>query len=116
MRNFIYLNFNKLIFENIINNLTLYYGSKNDFDEFNLSGFGLSDNGQLGYGTYLTNDYEYPETYSEVYECKVDIQNPLVLTDFRYETSPDRLKEEFNADNVHHLTSILKKKVMILLF
>lgn len=112
MKNSIYLKFKELLFENITNNLILYHGSNNDFEEFDLNFFnaGSFDGGWLGYGVYLTNDYEYAESYGDVYKCKVDVQNPLILTDIMYSMNPDKLKNEFNAKNSRQLTSILTNK------
>lgn len=77
--------------ENInTNDLILYHGTKKDFNEFDLRFFnsGSSDGGWLGYGIYLTNDYEYAESYGDVLECKVNITNPYILEDYLYSIRP----------------------------
>jgi hypothetical protein len=65
--------------ENLNNTYTLYHGTKKDFESFDLKYFGSSDSGWLGYGVYLTNDYEYAESYGNVLECKVILNNPYIL-------------------------------------
>lgn len=91
-------------------NLTLYHGTKNKFDNFDLKFFnsGSADGGWLGYGIYLTNDYEYAESYGDVLECKVYIENPYILTDSLYSTRPVKLKDELNANTAKDITIKLK--------
>lgn len=90
--------------------LILYHGTKNKFDDFDLKFFNSStaDGGWLGYGIYLTNDYEYAETYGDVLECKVHIENPYILTDSLYSTRPVKLRDELNVKNAKEITAKLK--------
>lgn len=90
---------------------TMYHGTNNEFKDFNLSLFGSSDNGWLGKGIYFTNDYDYAKSYTDidvVKEVKLHIKNPYIITDSTYSRRPDKLREEFNANNSTELTKKLK--------
>ena len=102
------------LFENSINKkYILYHGTTNNFTDFHLHSFGLNDSGWLGYGIYLTNDYEYAKSYSEpngyVLKCEVILNNPFVLTDFKYSTTPDKLNNEMGSIKSFETTKKLQK-------
>lgn len=90
--------------------LILYHGTKNKFDDFDLRFFNsaTADGGWLGFGIYLTNDYEYAESYGDVLECKVYIENPYILTDPLYSRRPVKLKNELNVNTAKEITTKLK--------
>lgn len=89
---------------------TLYHGTKNKFNNFDLKFFnsGAGDNGWLGYGIYLTNDYEYAESYGDVLECKVNINKPYILTNFLYSIKPEKLRNELKVNSSREITNKLK--------
>ena len=104
------------IFESInenkdINNLTLYHGTNNKFNNFDLKFFnsGSGDGGWLGYGIYLTNDYEYAESYGDVLECEVKLNNPYILEDSIYSRRPEKLNNELGTNNSRETTNKLKQ-------
>lgn len=101
---------NSFINEDIQDNLILYHGTKNNFNSFDLKFYnsGSGDGGWLGYGIYLTNDYEYAESYGDVLECRVNIKNPYVLTDYIYSTRPQKLNNELNSNNSKDTTKKLQ--------
>lgn len=104
-------NFKQFVNEsNNINDLILYHGTNNDFNAFDLNFFnsGSGDGGWLGRGIYLTNDYEYAESYGDVLECKVSLNNPYILTDYQYSTRPQKLNNELSANNSSETTKKLK--------
>lgn len=89
----------------------MYHETNQEFDQFSLKMFGLSDNGWLGKGIYFTNDYDYAKSYTDidsVKEVKLTIKNPYIITDSIYSRRPDKLREEFNANNSTELTKKLK--------
>ena len=90
----------------------LYHGTKYNFDKFDLKFFnaGSGDGGWLGRGIYLTNDYEYAESYGNVLECKVNIKNPYIVTDFIYSRSPEKLANDLGVNNAWQITSKLIKE------
>ena len=96
---------------NDLANLILYHGTNNNFNKFDLKFFnvGSGDGGWLGYGVYLTNDYEYAESYGDVLECKVTLDNPYILEDYAYSTQPNRLSNELNVNNSREVTNKLKE-------
>lgn len=91
----------KYLMENSTNDITLYHGTSNQFNSFDLKFFnsGSGDGGWLGHGIYLTNDYEYAESYGDVLECKVNLNNPYVLTDYLYSSRPLKLANELGVSN-----------------
>ncbi len=91
------------------NNLILYHGTRKNFNVFDLNFFnsGSADGGWLGYGIYLTNDYNYAESYGNVLECEVKINNPYVLTDYLYSTRPEKLNDELGTHNAKQTTKKL---------
>lgn len=106
----------KLLREGLIKETTiktlLYHGTKHNFDKFDLKFFnaGSGDGGWLGRGVYLTNDYEYAESYGNVLECKVNIKNPYIITDFIYSRSPEKLANDLGVNNSREITSKLIKE------
>lgn len=100
-----------LLKENVIKT-PLYHGTKYNFDKFDLKFFnaGSGDGGWLGRGVYLTNDYEYAESYGNVLECKVNINNPYIITDFIYSRSPEKLANDLGVENAREITSKLIKE------
>lgn len=100
---------NKQLSENINSELILYHGTKSNFNNFDLKFFGSSDGGWLGYGVYLTNDYEYAESYGNVLECKVILKNPYVLTDEIYSRRPQLLNNQLGTHNSIATTKKLKE-------
>ena len=91
--------------------LVLYHGTKNNFNDFDLKYFnhGSSDGGWLGYGIYLTNDYEYAESYGDVLVCNVKLENPYILKEFSYSTRPEKLIKELGVNNSREVTNKLKE-------
>ena len=59
--------------------LIVYHGSRNwDFEEFEESWIGLTDEGYYGIGFYFTNSLEEAESYgSNIYSCYLSCQNPF---------------------------------------
>lgn len=92
----------------LVDDLVFYHGTKNNFDKFNLSQFGLSDGGWLGRGIYLTNDINYAESYGNVLKCKIDIKYPYILTDYTYSRSPNKLMNNLGVPNS---TGVTKKLI-----
>jgi len=90
-------------------NLILYHGTRKNFNFFDLNFFnsGSGDGGWLGYGIYLTNDYEYAESYGDVLECEVKLNNPYVLTDYLYSIRPEKLNDELGTHNGKQTTKKL---------
>lgn len=90
----------------------LYHGTKYNFDKFDLKFFnaGSGDGGWLGRGVYLTNDYEYAESYGNVLECKVNVNNPYIVTDYVYSRSPEKLANDLGVNNSREITSKLIKE------
>lgn len=92
----------------------LFHGTTSRFDKFDIKFFnaGSGDNGWLGYGVYLTNDYAYAESYAEpngsVLECNITCNRPYILTDYKYSTQPLRLMRELGVNNSHGVTQKLK--------
>lgn len=112
LRKFIHTTIREYLNENMnINNLILYHGTNNDFNNFDLKFFnsGSGDGGWLGYGIYLTNDYEYAESYGDVLECKVTLNNPYILEDYTYSTRPQKLNNELVTNNSRETTNKLKE-------
>lgn len=110
----------RIIFEEIskysltnggIQRITLYHGTKNKFDSFDLKFFnqGSFDGGWLGYGVYLTNDYNYAESYGDVLECEVTLHKPYIITEYSYSTEPERLRNELGVKSSREVTSKLKQ-------
>jgi hypothetical protein len=99
-----------------VNDGSFYHGSPHLFDEFSLNKFGRSDDGWLGYGVYLTNDYTYANSYAVnhdngyLYECQVNIKNPFILLDRLYSSRPSLLKNRLNVHNSPSATKLLKNK------
>ena len=89
----------------------LYHGTKKNFKNFDLRFFnsGSGDGGWLGYGIYLTNDYEYAESYGDILECSVFLKNPYILKDYSYSTSPNKLAEELNVNSAKGISATLMK-------
>lgn len=87
----------------------LYHGTKNSFHSFDLKFFnqGSGDGGWLGYGVYLTNEFEYAESYGEVLECEVFVKNPYILTDHMYSRRPERLNQELQTRSSRETTKKL---------
>lgn len=105
-------NFNYFINENEnLNNFILYHGTKNNFNSFDLKFFnsGSGDGGWLGYGIYLTNDYEYAESYGNILECNVTLKKPYILEDYSYSTKPEKLNNELGTNNSKETTNKLKE-------
>lgn len=100
-----------LIKESLISS-PLYHGTKYNFDKFDLKFFnsGSGDGGWLGRGIYLTNDYEYAESYGNVLECTVNIKNPYIITDYVYSRSPEKLANDLGVNNSREITSKLIKE------
>lgn len=100
---------NNFLNESINKKMILYHGTRKDFDKFNLSQFnsGSGDGGWLGYGIYLTNDYEYAESYGDVLECEVYMYNPFIVDDYKYSTSPNKLMNELGVVNSKGITNKL---------
>ena len=90
----------------------LYHGTKYNFGDFDLKFFnqGSGDGGWLGYGIYLTNDYEYAESYGNVLTCKVNIKNPYIISEFSYSRSPEKLANELGVKNAREITYKLSKE------
>lgn len=106
--------FKQFINESNQDKLILYHGTKLDFNEFDLKkfGWGSGDGGWLGYGIYLTNDYDYAESYAKngyLLTCEIQINNPYILTDFRYSYQPLRLNNELETFNSKATTKKLKE-------
>lgn len=100
------------IFENKTNKkLILYHGTNNEFNEFNLKLFnvGSGDGGWLGYGIYLTNNYDYAKSYGKVLKCEVTLNNLYLLEDSEYSRRPNRLNNELNVYNSRDATKKLKE-------
>lgn len=94
-----------------VNDILLYHGTnRNRFEQFDLKYFGSSDGGWLGYGIYFTNEYEYAESYCEkegyLYSVKLNLKNPLILNDIKY-NRPLMLKNEYNVHTAKDLTTKL---------
>lgn len=114
------MNIKKIIKEEIekvniiefVNNSKLYHGTEKNFEKFDLKYFnqGSVDGGWLGKGIYLTNDFEYAESYGNVLECKVNIRNPFILTDEIYQRRPDKLKNELKVNTASDVTHLLVNK------
>lgn len=107
----------EILKEKTINNVglmtqILYHGTKYEFDKFDLNFFnsGSGDGGWLGYGIYLTNDYEYAESYGNVLECKINIKNPYIISEFSYSKSPEKLANELGVKNAREITKKLIKE------
>ena len=100
-----------LIKESLISS-PLYHGTKYNFEKFDLKFFnsGSGDGGWLGRGIYLTNDYEYAESYGNVLECTVNIKNPYIITDYVYSRSPEKLANDLGVTNSREITSKLIKE------
>lgn len=96
----------------MISRMDLYHGTEEDFDSFSLRYFnrGSGDGGWLGYGIYLTNDFDYAESYGDVLVCSVNVRNPLVLTDHLYSSRPYKLANKFGARGARELTFKLKSE------
>ena len=101
----------------------MYHGTDNGgFNTFDINKFGKNDNGWLGKGFYLTNDFDYAESYAkelysdeytqngEVKETYINLKNPYILTDEKYSRNPTLLQEELGAKNSTEVTEILKTK------
>ena len=101
----------------------MYHGTDNGgFNTFDINQFGKNDNGWLGKGFYLTNDFDYAESYAkelysdeytqngEVKETYINLKNPYILTDEKYSRNPTLLQEELGAKNSTEVTEILKTK------
>lgn len=97
-----------LLTEKLKSSLILYHGTENNFTEFNLSRFGESDDGWLGYGIYLTNNYEYAESYGKVLTCKINITNPYILTEYSYSIRPEKLCSDLDVSDSYQITKKLK--------
>lgn len=97
-----------LIKENL-SNLILYHGTEHDFSRFDLKFFnsGSGDGGWLGRGVYLTNDYEYAESYGNVLECRVNITKPYILNEYSYSRNPEKLMNNLGVKNANEVTSKL---------
>lgn len=107
----------RIIFEEISRHtgnqkLTLYHGTKSNFNQFDLRFFnqGSFDGGWLGYGVYLTNDYNYAESYGDVLECEVHLRKPYVITEYGYSTEPERLRNELGVRTAREITDTLKQQ------
>jgi hypothetical protein len=61
------------------NPLVVYHGSINwDFEEFEKSWIGLTDEGYYGIGFYFTDEEEYAKEYGKnIYKCYLSCQNPF---------------------------------------
>jgi hypothetical protein len=105
-------NRNKII--DSVNNTDFYHGSINEFQQFSLNQFGVNDSGWLGYGVYMTNEYDYAESYASedgyVYTCNVNISNPFILLNYRYSYEPKKLLNKINVHNSKQATNIIKSK------
>ena len=91
--------------------LTLYHGTNNNFNKFDLKFFntGAFDGGWLGVGIYLTNDYNYAKSYGIVLTCDVKLKNPYIIRDSIYQRRPNKLKEELGVKNSKQVTLKLKE-------
>lgn len=109
IQNLIKETINNFLIESINKKMILYHGTRKDFDKFSLSQFnsGSGDGGWLGYGIYLTNDYEYAESYGDVLECEVYMFNPFIVEDYKYSTSPNKLMNELGVVNSKGITNKL---------
>lgn len=107
-------NRNKII--DNVNNTDFYHGSYNYFEGFSLNEFGRSDTGWLGYGIYLTNEYDYAESYASdedegvLYTCKLNISNPFILLNYRYSYEPKKLLNNLNVHNSKQATRAIKSR------
>lgn len=101
---------------NTVSNQDFYHGSYFYFENFSLVEFGRSDEGWLGYGVYLTNEYDYADSYASdedegvVYTCRVNIKNPYILLNFRYSYSPEKLMYNLGVHNSYEITRKLKSR------
>jgi hypothetical protein len=89
----------------------MYHGTNTEFDKFSLKHFGGSDFGWLGYGIYVTNDYDYAKSYTNngnVKSIKLNIKNPYIITGYSYSTQPEKLMNELSVKSAYELTKKLK--------
>lgn len=104
MRNII----KKILLESKVNNI-YYHGTNYNFDKFNLSNFGTSDNGYLGFGIYLTNDAEMASSYASdegfILSCNVSSFNPYIINDFKYSLHPLKLKNFLGVPTIRGINS-----------
>ena len=93
-------------------NQVLFHGTKSKFSKFDLRFFnaGSGDGGWLGHGIYLTNDYEYAESYGDVLECKVSCNKPYIITDDSYQKRPEALANDLGVSNSREITNVLKSR------
>ncbi len=86
--------------------LELFHGTEFDFKSFNLNNFnrGSGDGGWLGFGTYLTNDYEYAESYGDVLLCEFKPKKPYIITDEIYSKNPEKLAKELGVENSREIS------------
>lgn len=90
--------------------LILYHGTRYNFDRFDLRFFnaGSGDGGWLGYGVYLTNDFNYAESYGDVLECEVTLKSPHIISEYGYSTTPERLRNELQVNSSREITNKLR--------
>lgn len=87
----------------------MYHGTNAEFDKFDLTKFGQSDSGWLGFGVYFTNEYDYAASYGKVIEAKIHLKNPYVLNEEEYSRRPNRLISELGVNNSKEVTNKLKE-------
>lgn len=89
--------------------LVVYHGSRNwDFEKFDKSWIGLTDEGYYGIGFYFSDDEEYAKEYGKnIYACYLNCQNPYRLisvnnsADERWFDLRDQLAELKGIDLPH---------------
>jgi hypothetical protein len=82
----------RIIKENVSNNETWFHGTNYDFNEFDLSYFGKTDNGWWGIGIYFHSDENTAKVYGNtIIKAKLNYKSPLILPvnysgEFLYDT------------------------------
>ena len=89
-----------------------YHGTNNNFDKFTLDNFGTNDFGYLGKGIYLTNDMDMAQSYADgeegrLLKIKAVINNPYIITDWKYSYHPEKLRQELDCRNAKQINNKL---------